>query len=219
MIVRRWNQGRTRIAKDAQIRTKSDVERLVQSFSELSGGNAQQTSHVHGEMALVGKPGLKGNLADGQAVLAEKDRRPLHAAPDHILMNGHVERLAEKHFAVGNAQTGNPGNIAQGKIVGQVVLNERQHVFQCAAGKTGASEARGMRERTVVVDQSGRKRGGQAFAIEASARIAAFHLFLQGPANVFDLRIADLKAVPESETLRVQARFFGYLAQELRSKA
>src|SRR5215472_648820 len=63
------------------------------------------------------------------------------------------------------------------------------------------------------------KRGGQAFAIEAAARIAAFHLFLQGPANVFDLRIADLKAVPEFEMLRVQARFFGYVAQELRSKA
>src|SRR5262249_35736496 len=38
MIVRRWNQGRTRIAKDAHIRTKSDVERLVRSFSELFGG-------------------------------------------------------------------------------------------------------------------------------------------------------------------------------------
>src|SRR5215472_7389668 len=149
MIVRRWNQGRTRIAKDAQIRTKSDVQRLVQSLSELFGGNAQQTSHVHGEMALVGKASLQRNLADGQAVLAEKDRRPLHAAPDHILMNGHVERLAEKYFAVGNAQTGNPCNIAQGKIAGKAVLNKRQHVFQCAAGKPGASEARwpGFRDR------------------------------------------------------------------------
>src|SRR5262249_51259557 len=41
MIVRRLNRGRPRTGKDAQIRTKSEGQRLVQSISELFGGNAQ----------------------------------------------------------------------------------------------------------------------------------------------------------------------------------
>src|SRR5262245_60513062 len=134
-------------------------------------------------------------------------------------MNRHVERLTEKHFAMRNAQTGNPGNIAQGQIAGEVVLNECQHLLQYTSGKPAASDARGPGKRTVILDEIGRKRGGQAFMIEAAAGIAAFHLRLQSPAYLFDLRIANLKAVPEFEMLRVQAGFFGYVAQELRSKA
>src|SRR5262249_29401437 len=111
-------------------------------------------------------------------------------------MNRHVERLAEKHFAMRNAQTGNPGNIAQRQIAGEVVLNECQHLLQYAAGNPAASDARGPGKRTVILDESGRKRGGQALVIEVAAGIAAFHLRLQSPTNVFDLRIANLKAVP-----------------------
>ena len=70
---------------------------IVAVLTQAHGGNSQQAPNVVGEMTLVGKT---GNLADRQISFTKKRLRAVHPAPDHVLMNGHSDRLAKRRVAV-----------------------------------------------------------------------------------------------------------------------
>src|SRR5262245_43067099 len=108
-----------------------------------------------------------------------------------------------------NAQTSDCGDLAQRKVFTQVVFNERQHLFEPPAGKTSLEADWRARERTMIAHKLGCQRRAQAVEKEAAAWISAFHLCLQSPANVFDLRVPYLKAVPDLDVTRIDVRLFG----------
>ena len=73
---------------------------IVAVLTQAHRGNSEQAANMVGEMTLVGKAGFNGNLADGQLSFTQQRLSAVHPAADHVLMNGHSDRFAERHIAV-----------------------------------------------------------------------------------------------------------------------
>src|SRR5262249_4650501 len=103
-----------------------DLRRFVGSYArpELPRRDADQALEVMGELALVRKAGVRGDLRQGGVASGLQELPgPLDAAGDDVLVRRQPRGPLELRGEVGGAEAGDRGQLLQGRATVEVLLD------------------------------------------------------------------------------------------------
>src|SRR5260370_29562790 len=100
-----------------------------------------------------------------------------------------------------------------------MIFDVRERLLESASAEAAALCSRGLRYGTMGRDQAGCDGDSEAVHIEAARWIVGFHLSLQRPADIFQLSVANLKAISDLHATGIESVFFSARVEERRREA
>src|SRR5262249_33042706 len=132
-----------------------DLRRFVGSYArpELPRRDAEQALEVVAELALVGEPGVRGHLRQGEVASGLQELLgPLDAAGDGVLGRGQSGGPLELAGEVVGTEAGDSGHLLQGRAGVQVFLDVLDDGAEPCSGERAVPPARGLAGRRNVPD-------------------------------------------------------------------